>query len=111
MCRSCERRFKALTNTIFDSAKIPISEWYEFFIHLCEFHSISTASADNRNASNTGLMWYRKIFLVLDGIQDDVMLKGRIWLDETFFSVIRKDEVLKDGKNFAEFLRTRSVQQ
>ena len=106
-CKSCERRFKALTHTIFDSAKIPISEWYEFFIHLCEFHSISTASADNRNASNTGLMWYRKIFLVLEGIQDDVVLKGRIWLDETFFSVIRKDEVLKDGKKLRGISRNK----
>ena len=107
LCKACGRRFKALTKTIFDSSKIPISEWYEFFLHLSQFHSVKTSASDNRNASNTGFMWYRKIFLVLEGIQDDVVLSGKVWFDETFFPVIRSNEIHKDGKNLRGISRNK----
>ena len=33
-CISCNRSFTPITNTIFDSHKIPISEWFEYLLHL-----------------------------------------------------------------------------
>lgn len=39
-CKDCLLRFTPLTNTIFDSKKIPISEWIEYLLHLFEFHSM-----------------------------------------------------------------------
>ena len=67
MCQS----FTPLTNTIFDSHKIPISEWFEFLLSLFEFHSIKTSSYDNRNVESTGRYWLLKVFEVLKGIQDE----------------------------------------
>lgn len=98
LCRSCGRRFNPLTGTVFDSHKIPISEWIEYLIHLFEFHSVVTSARDNRNAHATGVYWIRKVFAVLDGCQDGVVLSGRVWLDETFVSVDRRDRVSKGGK-------------
>ena len=43
MCLGCGRRFTPLTGTIFDSRKIPISEWIEFLLHLFEYHSLKTS--------------------------------------------------------------------
>ncbi len=97
-CRSCKRRFNILTGTIFDSKKIPISEWIEYLLHLFEFHSIRSSAFDNRNAESTGRYWMKKVFLVLRNIQDDILLKGTIYIDECFFSVINKDIKKKNGK-------------
>ncbi len=97
-CHDCSKRFNVLTGTIFDSKKIPISEWIEFLLHLFEFHSIKSSSFDNRNAETTGKFWLQKVFLVLKDVQNDVILSGDVYIDEKFFSVICKDIVKKDGK-------------
>ena len=61
-CKNCGSTFNNLTNTIFDSHKIPISEWFEYLIHLFEFHSIKSSSRDNKNANSTGKYWLTKVF-------------------------------------------------
>ena len=64
-CCECGRKFTALTGTIFDSKKIPISEWIESLLHLFEFHSPKTSASDNRNAETTDRYWLPKVFAVL----------------------------------------------
>lgn len=107
LCKSCQRRFGPLTGTVFDSHKIPISEWIEYLRYLFEFHSITTSARDNKNAKTTGFYWLGKVFSVLDGIQDDVVLSGKIYLDETFFPVIRSDIVSKDRKKLRGISRNK----
>ena len=53
--------------TLFDSRKIPLSEWVEFLLHLFEFHSVKTSARDNRNAESTGKYWLAKVFSALEG--------------------------------------------
>lgn len=88
MCKSCGGQFNPLTGTLFDSRKIPISEWIEFLIHLIEFHSVKTSASDNRNAETTGRYWLLKVFEALKGYQDDIVLSGRVYIDEAFFEPI-----------------------
>ena len=106
-CKNCNRTFTNLTNTIFDSHKIPISEWFEYLIHLFEFHSIKTSSRDNKNASSTGIYWLKKIFKVLNDIQKDVILSGDIYFDEIFFSTTKSNTILKDGKKLRGISRNK----
>ncbi|MDY4783006.1 MAG: hypothetical protein SO286_05065, partial [Candidatus Enterosoma sp.] len=49
-CLDCGKAFSPLTGTVFDSHKIPISEWSEYVMHLFEFHSLSSSARDKRNA-------------------------------------------------------------
>ena len=35
----------------------------------------------------------QKLFLTLENTQDDIVLSGEVWLDETFYSVISEDIV------------------
>ena len=84
-CKDCRRLLSPLTGTIFDSKKIPISEWVEYLIHLFEFHSVTTSARDNRNAISTDKYWLIKVFTVLEDIQDDIILEDEIYLDEMFF--------------------------
>lgn len=97
-CKDCNKNFSPITNTIFDSRKIPISEWFEYLIHLFEFHSIKTSSRDNKNAETTGRYWLYKVFAVLENIQDNIILEGNIYLDEMFFPVIKNKTTFKNGK-------------
>lgn len=82
MCLGCGRTFTPVTGTIFDSFKIPPSEWMEFLLHLFEFHSVKTAARDNRNAHSTGRYWLFKVFKVLRGTQDATVLREAAVIDE-----------------------------
>lgn len=106
-CNNCGRRFNSLTDTIFDSKKIPISEWIEFLLHLFEFHSIQSTSFDNRNSATTGKYWLIKVFEVLKDIQDDVVLEGEVYIDETYFSKSKRKLVTKDGKKLRGISRNK----
>lgn len=97
-CNSCDRSFMPITNTIFDSHKIPISEWFEFLLHLFEFHSIKTSSYDNRNSNSTGTYRLFKIFEVLKNVQEDIVLEGKVYLDETYFPKIKSHNIIINGK-------------
>lgn len=106
-CKSCNKTFTILTNTIFDSHKIPISEWFEYLIHIFEFHSIKTSSRDNKNSSTTGIYWLKKVFIVLKHYQDDFKVNGDVYLDECFFSVKKFNTITKDGKKLRGISRNK----
>lgn len=94
MCLRCGRRFNPLTGTLFDSRKIPISEWIEFLIHLFQYESLLVSSLDNRNVQSTGRYWTKKVFEVLNHYQDDIVLDNTFWIDETYLKVKPSDMTL-----------------
>lgn len=97
-CKACRRRFSPLTGTLLDSHKIPFAEWIEFCIHLFQFQSLSVSAIDNRNAYSTGRYWLKKIFLCIRDYQDTIMVEGTAYIDETYLSVMPKDQIEKDRK-------------
>ena len=97
-CKACGRKFNPLAGTIFDSRKIPFSEWIEFLVHLFQFHSVRTAAFDNRNAVTTGLYWLSKVFLVVDGVQSGIVFSGKVWIDETYFPRWKSESAAKNGR-------------
>lgn len=98
-CLSCDRRFRPTTNTIFDSRKIPISEWIDYCLNIFHYVSLNADSWANRNAFSTSKYWLEKLFLTLRGWQDGIVLSGEIWLDETYYSVVMKDRVRDKSGN------------
>lgn len=98
ICKGCGRRFTPITGTVFDSKKIPISEWVEFMINLASYESLTQASLTNMNAKSTGRYWVSKVFEVLKGCQDGVMLSEEVWVDETYFKQTKSGLVLHEGK-------------
>ena len=63
-----------------------------------QFHSVKTASLDNRNADSTGRYWLSKVFAVVEGIQEGVSLSGDVWIDETYFPKWRSESETRGGK-------------
>ncbi len=107
-CSSCGHVFNPLSGTLFDQHRIPISEWFEFVMHLLRFDSIGDAAFSNRNAHTTGSYWLLKTFVALKREQSDIMLDGRIVLDEKYIPM-PSDSLLtrKDGKKLRGLSRNK----
>ena len=88
---SCGKTFRPTTNTLFDSRKISISEWIEYCLNIFRYVSLNADSWNNRNAMSTSKYWLEKLFLALQGSQDNIVLSGTVWLDETYYSVLMRD--------------------
>jgi len=107
-CGVCGQRFRPTTGTIFDSRKIPISEWIEYCLNIIRYVSLNADSMNNRNAFSTSKYWLEKLFLTLRGTQDDIVLTGTVWLDETYYAVLMRD---KERREDGELLRGLSRNQ
>jgi transposase-like protein len=99
MCGDCSKTFLPTTGTIFDDHKISISEWTEYCLNLFRHVSITADSWNNKNAFKTSRYWLKKLFLTLEEIQDNVVLSGKIWLDETFYTVRHADIIRTETGN------------
>ena len=89
-CR-CGKTFLPTTGTIFDDHKLSISEWVEYCLNLFGHVSITADSWTNKNAFNTSRYWLQKLFLTLEGVQDNIVLSDTVWLDETYYRVRSED--------------------
>ena len=97
-CRSCGRSFTPATGTIFDSRRLPASEWAMFLPKILGSESEAACARDRQRSSATPPYWTARLFRVLAGCQDGAMLEGRAWIDETYWPVDRRDRVLRpDG--------------
>ena len=97
-CKQCRKGFSPVTGTIFDSHKISISEWIDYSYNLFAYVSLTAGSWNNRNSFTTSRYWLEKVFMLLEEYQKDIVLKGKVYLDETFYSVRISDLVLNpDG--------------
>jgi len=93
MCAACGKTFLPTTGTIFDEHRISISEWMEYCLNLFRHVSITADSWNNKNAFATSRYWLQKLFLTLETVQNSVVLRDRVWLDETFYTVRAPDIV------------------
>ena len=108
LCLLCKRRFKPTTGTIFDSRRIPLSEWVRYLLNLFQFVSITADSWNSKTTFQTSSYWLKKVFLILEGYQNSIILRDTVWLDETFYSVIMREKTHNEG---GELLRGLSQNQ
>lgn len=100
-CKDCKKRFTPTKGTIFENHKIAITEWIEFLLDIFNHGSTSLTSKVNKNGMNTSLYWLHKTFLVLREYQKDIILSGNVFIDETYYKVIKSDIIKKqNGKEF-----------
>lgn len=99
-CTSCGMSFNPATGTIFENRKLPISAWADFMLQALSYESINAMTREDRRSDTTVPYWMSKLFAVLEGIQDDTVLSGRVWLDETFWPVAKEDRIRKPDGTF-----------
>ena len=95
MCAACGKTFLPTTGTIFDEHRISISEWMEYCLNLFRHVSITADSWSNKNTFATSRYWLQKLFLTLETVQNSIVLRDRVWLDETFYTV-RAPEIIRN---------------
>lgn len=93
---TCGKMFIPTTGTIFDEHKISLSEWMEYCLNIFRYVSINADSWNNKNAYTTSQYWFRKLLLTLEGYQENIVLSGRVFLDETFYS-LRKGDLIHNA--------------
>ncbi len=97
-CKDCSRTFTVLSNTLFDSHKVSIIEWIEYLLNLFGYVSFHSTSRNSRIADSTVKYWLFKLFDILKHYQDNIFLSGKVYIDETYYRVAKKDLVRKyDG--------------
>lgn len=97
-CKNCKKGFNILTGTLLENHKIPITEFIEYALMLVNFSSTNLAARTNKNGFTTAKYWLEKIFIVLKDYQNSIILSREVFLDETFYSVEKKDLIMVDGK-------------
>lgn len=97
-CLSCGRTFTPATGTIFDGRKLSVGEWVEFLLEVFAYESTNAVRKNNRRSSTTPEYWLHKLFLVLAGWQDSIVLSGTAWVDETYWPVDPSEVVRVDGR-------------
>lgn len=88
-CLDCGKSFTVLTNTLFENHKISIIEWIEYLLNLFGYVSFSSTSRNSKIASTTTKYWLIKLFEVLNDYQDSIVLKDNVYIDETYYRVIK----------------------
>lgn len=89
-CHDCQGTFTVLSETLFDSHKIPILEWIEYFLNLFGYVSFHSTSRNSRIADSTVKYWLFKLFEILKHYQDDIVLSGDVYIDETYYRVEKR---------------------
>ncbi len=97
-CRACGRSFNVATGTIFESHRIPVADWTEFLLETFSYESLKGMARSNRRSRTTPPYWLAKLFAVLSGVQDDVVLSGNVQIDEKHYPLSDADQQRKaDG--------------
>ena len=65
-------------------------------MNIFRYVSLNADSWNNRNAISTSKYWLEKLFLTLENSQNNVILNGTVWLDETYYSLMMRERV-RDG--------------
>jgi hypothetical protein len=92
-CTVCLRVLTPTTGTIFEDRKLPLSAWMDFLVQIFSHASIGLMTREDRRSDTTLPYWMAKLFAVLDGIQEDILLAGRVWIDEAYWPVAAGDAV------------------
>lgn len=83
-CPACGARFTSLTGTVLEGCKKPLATWVSF-IRLALFAVPLDACAEAcRISHHTAWEWRHRLFAAVDGYQDRIVLRGRVWVDETY---------------------------
>lgn len=106
---SCGKTFKSTTGTIFDSRKIPVSEWIEYCLNIFRYISLNADSWNNRNSFSTSKYWLEKLFLTLEDTQNSIVLSGTVWLDETYYSLVMREKIRNDDGNLLRGLSRNQI--
>lgn len=99
-CNRCGRQFTPVTGTALESRGLPVAELCSVVRGLVGFQSISSVARATVHTRKTVRYVLERVFAVLRGVQDGVVLGRGAWIDETYFPVMERDKLYRpDGRS------------
>lgn len=83
-CKACGHRFTALAGTVLENCKKDLATWVDFVRLMCFNVPLDAAAEICRITHQTAWEWRHRVFATVDGYQDRIVLRGRVWIDETY---------------------------
>ena len=85
-CPQCKGRYTSLSGTVFEHTRMELSAWVAF-IRLMRFNVSLDCIAEALGITHqTAWEWRHRVFATVDGYQDRIVLRDRVWIDETYVS-------------------------
>lgn len=83
-CRSCGRRYSSLTGTVFENCKKDLPTWVRFVRLMCWNVPLDACAELCGITHQTAFEWRHRVLSTVDGYQDRTVLRGTVWIDETY---------------------------
>ena len=85
-CPECGARYSSFTGTIFEDSKKDLPTWVDFIELMCWSVPIEGIAEICGLNHKTAYEWRHRVFATVDGYQDGIVLRDRIWIDETYIN-------------------------
>ena len=83
-CKECGYRYTLMSNSIFNSTNKSFDTWI-MYLTLMTFNVPLEMTEELCNISHpTAMLWRKKVLSTINGYQDRIILKGTVWIDETY---------------------------
>lgn len=86
LCPSCGTQFSALTGTVLEYGKKGLPVWERFITCMCYNAPVDLVAAVCGIAHTTAFEWRHRVFATVDGYQNRLVLRGRVWIDEFYLA-------------------------
>lgn len=105
-CSECGKHYTLLSNTIFHSTNKTFDTW-ALYLTLMTFNvPLEMAEEVCGMSRPTAMLWRQKVFATVDGYQEHLYLKDRVWIDETYIfdSTLLHDDNFKQKRGLSKNL-------
>ena len=83
-CPRCGARFNSLTGAVLERCKKPLPTWVDFIRPTLFAVPLDACAEMCRITHQTAWEWRHRLLAAVDGYQDRIVPRGRVWVDETY---------------------------
>ena len=106
LCKNCNKPYTLLSNTIFHSTNKSFDTWATYLTLMTFNVPLEMAEEVCGISHSTAMLWRQKVFATIDGYQDHLYLRDRVWIDETYIfdSTMLHDDDFKQKRGLSKNL-------
>ena len=106
LCRNCHKPYTLMSNTIFHSTNKSFDTWAAYLTLMTFNVPLEMAEEVCGMSHPTAMLWRQKVFATIDGYQEHLYLRDRVWIDETyvFDSTLLHDDNFKQKRGLSRNL-------
>ena len=86
LCKDCGKRFDILTDTVFNSTNLSFDTLIRYLSCMIQYPSLALIERVLDISHRTAFLWRHKIFATINDYQDHLILKDKVWIDETYIA-------------------------